>query len=109
MRHANNHLFGTVGSGAFDGFIQHRDQAFSALQTESLGTWVFAVEMALQTFRSGQTLQQGYLFRRIKHRSGTLTFESVQQPLALGKIGDMHDFGAYGAAVGFFQIGNNIA
>ena len=49
------------------------------------------------------------ILRRVERHGRALAFKPIQQPFALGKTSDVHNFGADSATVGAFQISNNVA
>lgn len=101
--HADDDFLGAVGTAALDDLVDHRDQAFAAFQTETLGARVLGAQVLLQAFGRGQALEQ--VRTRLGGEAGTAThaFQALEEPLALLGIDDVHELGAEGTAIGALQ------
>ncbi len=56
--HADDDFLVAVGTRTLDDFVQQRDQALAAFQTEALGAWVLGAQVLFQALGCGETLQQ---------------------------------------------------
>ncbi|RMS06393.1 hypothetical protein ALP75_203377 [Pseudomonas syringae pv. actinidiae] len=107
--HADHDFLGAIGPGALNQLVEHRNQAFAAFQTETLGAWVFGAQVLLETFRRGDTLKQVALDVSRKRRTTTNTFQTLHEPVALLGIHDVGELRAYGATICLLQRFVNFA
>ncbi|MNC05079.1 hypothetical protein D3C75_525380 [compost metagenome] len=107
--HADDDFLGAVGTGTLDQFVEHRNQAFAAFQTETLGARVFGAQVFFQAFTGGYALKQVALDVGGVRRTTTHAFQTLLEPLALLGIGDVRKFSADGAAICLLQRFVNFA
>src|SRR5690606_37987079 len=81
----------------------HRDQAFTAFETKTLGTRVLGAQVFLQAFSCSQTLEQVALNVSREGRTTTYAFQTLGKPVALLGINDVVEFGTNGAAIRLLQ------
>ena len=91
MGHTQHDLLRTVFSRPLDQLIQSRNQALTALQTETLSAWVLRVKMLFKAFSCCQTLKQVPFNFVFKGRIAVIALDSLLDPLLFLKIDDMHE------------------
>ena len=91
MGHTQHDLLRTVFSRTLDQLIQSRNQALTALQTETLSAWVLGVKMLFKAFCCCQTLKQVPFNFVFKGRIAVIALDSLLDPLLFLKIDDMHE------------------
>src|SRR5690606_22804015 len=97
--HANDDFLETIRTRTLDDLIHHRDQAFTAFETKTLGTRVLGAQVFLQAFSCSQTLEQVALNVSREGRTTTYAFQTLGKPVALLGINDVVEFGTNGAAI----------
>ncbi len=97
--HADHDFLGAVGTGALDHLVQHRDQAFAALEAETLGARVLGAQVFLKAFTGGHALEQVGLHVSGKLRTAAHAFQALLEPAALLGIDDVGELGANGATI----------
>ncbi len=107
--HADDDFLGAVRAGTLDQFVEHRNQAFAAFQTETLGARVFGAQVFFQAFTGSHALKQVALDVGGVRRTTTHAFQTLLEPLALLGIGDVREFSADGAAICLLQRFVNFA
>ena len=75
--HADDHFLDAVVAAALNHFVHHRNERFTALQPEPLGTGVFGGEIALQTLGGRQALEQMLTLALAVLRLGAHRFEAL--------------------------------
>jgi len=97
--HADHDFLGAVGAGALDHLVQHRDKAFAALETETLGARILGAQVLLETFTGGHALEQVRLHVDRELRTAAHAFQTLLEPAALLGIDDVGELGANGATI----------
>ena len=107
--HADHDFFGAVRARTLDQLIQHRDQAFAAFQTETLGAGVFGTQVFFQAFSGSHALEQVALDVSGERWTPAHAFEALHKPVTLLGIDNMGKFRANGAAICLLQRFENFA
>ena len=107
--HADHDFLNALLAGLVDQLVHGDDEAFAAFQREALLADVLGVQEALQTLGGGQALQHVDLLLGAQLRVGARALQLLLPPALLALVGDVHELGADGAAVGFAQRVQQIA
>ena len=109
VRHADHGLHAAALAEALQGFVQHADQGFRALETEPLGARKAGVEVPLQALGGAQAVEDGESRLGGERRLAARGLEAFAHPELLGGVGDVHVLGAEGAAVDALQRRHDVA
>ena len=107
VRHANHDLANALLAGAFQRFVQQRDQAFRALKGKPFLADILAVQIALDALGGGQGRQQRPLFIGLRVGPAPGVLESRLNPVLDVAVDDMHVLGADVLAIGLPQQRQN--
>ncbi len=108
MRHAENQGAYAGGGAAADHFVEERDEHLPPFEGEALLADEAAVQKLLEGGRLQQLAQDAQPRLRRILRPVADTLHPLLQPVALGRVLDVHEFGADGAAVGLLQSVDNL-
>ena len=103
VRHADDHFLHAVLAGLLDQLVHGNDEALAAFQRKAFLAYIFGVQKALQALGGGQALQHALFLIGIELGVGAHALQFLLPPALLALIGDVHVFGADGAAIGFAQ------
>ena len=103
MRHADHDLLHALGTGALHQFVHRRDEALAALEREALLADVLGVQVALEALGRGERVEDVDLLLGAEARLAADRLQALLPPALLGRLGDVHELRADGAAVGFAQ------
>ena len=109
VRHADHDLLHALHAGALHELVHRGDEALAAFEREALLTDVLRVEVALESFRGAQALEDVGLLGGVEVGLRTHALEALLPPPLLGRIGDVHVLGADGAAIRFTQRLHDLA
>ena len=103
VRHADHDFLHALGASGLDQLMHGGNKAFAAFEGEAFLTNVFGMQEPLQTFGSGQTLQNRLFLFSVKIGLAADTFELLLPPALLRLVAGVHVLGAQRAAIGFAQ------
>ena len=109
MGHSDHDFLDAGFAGPLDQVVHGGDEALTAFQREPLLADIPGVQVFFDAFSRSQLLEDALaLFRRIAGaRPGR--FQALLKPAFLGRVRDVHEFGADGAAVRFAQGAQDVA
>ena len=103
VSHAEHDFFQTVLAAALDDLLKCRDQRFTTIEAETLGTLETHVEELLIAFGFDELGQNRLLaFRREVHTL-VRTFDAFLDPAFFFRVGHMHKFDAERRAIGALE------
>ena len=107
--HTDHDFLQADGATALDQLVHGRDEALATFQREALLPHIFGVQETLQALSSGEAVQNVQLFLGCELRLGTDGFQLLLPPALLVLVGDVHVFGADGAAIRLAQRVHQLA
>ena len=109
MGHADHQFAQAKLAAAFDDLFERRDQGFTALQPEALGTGVFPVEELFEDFDAGEDAQNGFLAAPSELGVVALALDAFLNPGLFFWPLDVHELDADIAAIGRADNINDLA
>src|SRR5688572_27081249 len=109
MRHADDAFLDALQAALLDEVVEQRDQRVTALEREALLADVLGVQVTLEAFGRGQLPENVLLLFGRDPASEASDQELVLQPQALFGVRYMGELGADGAAVGVFELRDDLA
>ena len=101
--HADDDLLHALLASALDHLVHRGDEALAAFEREALLADVLGVQETLETLGRGQALQDLLLLLDTEAGLGADGLQLLLPPALLRLVGDVHELGAEGAAVGLAQ------
>ena len=96
-------------AAALEYLFHGRDQAFAAVEPETLGTGEFLVQVLLKTLGFEQPVEDGALAPGGEKGLVVDGFHALLEPRLLARVLDVHEFDADVAAIGLMQDRHDLA
>ncbi|MNG77986.1 hypothetical protein D3C79_365490 [compost metagenome] len=109
VSHTQHHFARAVLAGVANHLFQHGHQRIAAFQREAFRSREFSAEIAFQTFRCGQLVQETAFLFVSKAGASRYRFDALLDPAFLFGIGDMHVFRTDRTAVSLLQRSIQVA
>ena len=101
--HADDDFLHALDAGALHQLVHRDDEALAAFEREALLADELRVQVALEAFGRGQAVEDVLLFLGVVGGLAADRLDPLLPPALLTGVGDVHELGADGAAVGFAQ------
>ena len=107
--HADDDVAHALAAGLFDGQVQQRHQGLAAFEREGLGAEEFLAQELLEDDGVGEPDQDAKLFLAGKRQAVLGAFHAALEPVPGGRVVQVHELDADGAAIGVAQALEDLA
>ena len=108
MCHTDDDFFHAVFTGVLNQVVQTGNGTFATFDTETFLTDIFGMQITLQSLSSGHFFQDTAFLIGIVMRCGQYALKIIAHPTTLFSIGNIDIFQCNVAAVGLFQIADDL-